>query len=73
MGINMKRYLMLFVLLALLSCDEQVDTEKPKLPCDMAKDHIVFCVGYLPSFTCDEELARKILSTKCENITSLWR
>jgi len=70
----MKRYLMFFALCVLLSCDDQVETEQPKKPpCDMAKEHIVSCVGYLPSFTCNEELAEKILSTPCENITSLWR
>lgn len=62
-----------FIFLLLISCEVDKDLTDNRTPCEKAENHIYQCVGYIPAFTCNSNLAEEILNTECENIEKLWR
>ncbi len=69
----MKKLLLIFLILT-LSCDEETQPEDNRTECEKALEHIRICVGYTPYLpNCNDDRAKKILSTPCENIEELWR
>ena len=66
--------LFLIILILTLSCGEEPQIEDNRTECQKALEYIRECIGYRPYLAnCNDDHAKRIFSTPCENIEELWR
>ncbi len=67
--------LFLLILILVFSCGEEPqEIEDNRTECQKALEYIKECIGYRPYLAnCNDDHAKRIFSTPCENIKDLWR